>query len=119
MPAVCASGVPVLPETVPGAAVSPGTSNCSFVKTPAVTLIEELVLGVLLPSLMSLAVTVRVPAVLMVTLKLAVPLESVALGGRLALASEEVIPMVSAASETMFQLSSTALTVTLNGVPAV
>ncbi len=30
-PAVCAAGAPVFPEVVPGAAVSPGSSTCSFV----------------------------------------------------------------------------------------
>jgi hypothetical protein len=35
VPAVCAVGVPVLPEEVPGAAVSPGSSTCSFDATAA------------------------------------------------------------------------------------
>src|SRR2546422_6078498 len=38
--AVCAVGDPVLPVAVPGAAVSPGTSNCSFTNAPAATVIE-------------------------------------------------------------------------------
>ena len=37
VPAVCAEGVPVLPVAVPGAAVSPGTSSCSFSNGPATT----------------------------------------------------------------------------------
>src|SRR5919197_4707541 len=73
VPAVWAVGVPVLPVAVPGAAVSPGTSNCSFTKAPAFTVIDGLVLGVFVPSLMSVAVTVAVPAVFKVTLKVCVP----------------------------------------------
>src|SRR5207249_247428 len=37
VPAVWALGVPVLPFVVPGAAVSPGTSNCSLANAPALT----------------------------------------------------------------------------------
>ena len=37
LPEVVAVGVPVLPLTVPGAAVSPGTRSCSFVNAPGVT----------------------------------------------------------------------------------
>ena len=42
VPAVCAEGVPVLPEAVPGAAVSPGTSSWIFAKgaAPTTTLLE-------------------------------------------------------------------------------
>src|SRR5262249_50945280 len=58
VPAVSASGVPVLPELVPGAAVSPGTSTCSLAKAAALTVIAELVLEDLLTSVMSDAVTV-------------------------------------------------------------
>src|SRR6266581_4200886 len=58
VPAVRAVAVPVLPVAVPGAAVSPGTSNCNFTNAPAFTVIEGLVLAVLLPSLASLAVIV-------------------------------------------------------------
>lgn len=35
-------GVPVLPLVVPGAAVSPGTSNCNWVNVPAVLVREKL-----------------------------------------------------------------------------
>src|SRR5439155_14215583 len=55
----CAPGVPVLPVAVPGAAASPGTSNWSVANAPAATVIAGLVLAVLLPSVMSVAVTVR------------------------------------------------------------
>src|SRR5436190_12534498 len=63
-----AVGVPVLPVDVPGAAVSPGTSNCNFTNAPTLTVIDGLVLAVFVPSLTLLAVIVRVPAVRSVTL---------------------------------------------------
>src|SRR6266849_4859464 len=68
---------------------------------------------------MSEAVTVWLPAVLSVTLKDFVPATSAALEGRTAFASEEVIAAVSVALVIRFQFASTALTVTLNAVPAV
>src|SRR5215471_15787887 len=68
VPAVWPEGAPVLPLAVPGAALSPGTNNCSFTSAPALTLIEGLVLLVLLPSLVSVPVRVAAPAVLSVTL---------------------------------------------------
>src|ERR1044071_399605 len=37
VPAACGLGVPVLPETVPGAAASPATSNWSWLNAPALT----------------------------------------------------------------------------------
>src|SRR5438876_3069480 len=118
VPAVRAVGVPLLPAALPGAAVSPGTNSCSFTNAPALTVMEELVLAVLVPSVMSVAVTVRVPEVLHVTLKVCVPPESAALAGRKAFESEEVIPTVSLTLVTKFQLASTALTVTLKALPA-
>src|SRR6266478_6551766 len=118
VPAGWAVGVPVLPVAVPGAAVSPGTNSCSFTKFPAPTEIEELVPAVLLPSVTSLAVSVCVPAVWRVTLKLWVPATNAVLGGNVPLASEELIPTVSATVLTVFQFASTALTTTLNGVLA-
>src|SRR5216683_447638 len=68
---------------------------------------------------LSEAVTVWLPAVLSVTLKDLVPATSAALDGRTALASEEVIAAVSVALVIRFQFASTALTVTVNDVPAV
>src|SRR6266478_9535964 len=56
-------GVPVLPLAVPGAAVSPGTNNCSFANAPALTVTGELVFAVFVPSVTSVAVTVLLPAV--------------------------------------------------------
>src|SRR5438093_224304 len=68
---------------------------------------------------MSVAVTVWLPAVLRVTLKFLVPATSAALAGRIALLSLDVIPILSITVLTRFQLASTALTVTVNAVPAV
>src|SRR5260370_23683232 len=80
---------------------------------------EALVLAVLVPSVMSVAVTVRVPAVLSVTFKVRDERDEKDIrDGRTALASEEVRATVSVAL-TGFQLASTALTVTVNNVPAV
>jgi len=119
VPAVLAVGVPVLPVAVPGAAVSPGASNCRFTNAPEFTVMAELVLAVLVPSVMSVAVTVRLPAVFIVTLKLPVPELSAAFDGRTAFASELVIPTVCVTLLTRFQLASTELTVRLKAVPAI
>src|SRR4029077_6649818 len=75
-PVVCAVGVPVLPLAVPGAAVSPGISSCTFVNAPALTVVDGLVFAVWLPSVASLAVTVALPAVFSVTLYVLVPATS-------------------------------------------
>ena len=112
VPAVCAEGVPALPATVPGAAVSPGIRICILVWPPGLIVMEGLVFAVLVPSLMSVAVTVAVPAVLSVTAKVFVPATNTALAGKVALASEQVIPTVCVLL-TRFQLASTALTVML------
>src|SRR5438552_3883827 len=64
------------------------------------------------------AVTVALPAVLAVMLKLLVPPTRAALAGRAALESLELIATVSFVLIT-FQFASTALTVTLKAVPAV
>src|SRR5439155_6104225 len=72
-PAGCGLGVPVLPVGVPGAAVSPGVSNCNLAKAPALTVVTVPVLGALVPSVMSVAVTVALPAVLKVTANALVP----------------------------------------------
>src|SRR5207245_1462925 len=119
VPAVWAMGVPVLPVGVPGAAVSPGIRSWSLANAAAMTVIGELVLATFVLSVMSLAVTVALPRVLRVTLKLLVPETSPAFAGRMALLSEELIPTVSATVPTRFQFASTALTVTLKAVPAV
>src|SRR5438552_3174552 len=119
VPAAWAVGVPVLPVAVPGAAVSPGTNTCNFANGPTFTVIEGLVFAVLLPSVTSLAVTVLLPAVLKVTAKLGVPTTRAALAGWVSFRSLVLMPTVSVTVPTVFQLASTALTVTLNGVPAV
>src|SRR6516165_535113 len=59
VPAVCATGVPVLPLTLPGAAVSPGVSNCSLANEPALIVMVGLELAVLVPSVVSVAVSVQ------------------------------------------------------------
>src|SRR5437764_1034508 len=61
VPAVCPVGAPVLPVALPGDAVSPGTRICNFTKVPAPTGIGGLVLAVLVPSVISVAVTVQLP----------------------------------------------------------
>ena len=91
VPAVCAVGVPVLPVAVPGAAVSPGISSCSFVNAPAVTVVAGLVFGVLIPSVTSVAVTVWLPAVSSVTVKVCVPATSAAFAGSCAFTSLDVM----------------------------
>src|SRR6266404_2791487 len=82
-------------------------------------MMEALVFALLLPSVASLAVTVRLPAVLSVRLKVCVPPDNAASVGRVALLSLDVICAVSLTVLTRFQLASTAFTVTLNAVPAV
>src|SRR5438552_37462 len=77
-----------------------------------------LVLAALLLSLISLAVTVELPAVLSVRLKVCVPFTRVVLAGKVALLSEALIPTVSVTVLTAFQLASTALTVTVKALPA-
>src|SRR5207249_1358451 len=109
----------VLPLAVPGAAVSPGTSNCSFVIAAALTAIEGQGLAEGVPSVRSDAVKVWVPAVLNVTLRVCVPETKAAFAGKPALASLEVIPTVSVMVLTTFQKLSTALAVMLKAVPAV
>ena len=100
------------------AAVSPGNNNCNLVKGAPFTGMVELVLALLLPSVTSLVVTVRLPVVFKVTLKFRVPEISAALDGKTALVSDDVIATVSVTLVTVFQLESTALTVTLNATAA-
>ena len=119
VPAIWAEGVPVLPEAVPGAAVSPGASSCNFANAPTFTVIDELVLALFVPSVISAAVTVALAAVFKVTLKVCAPPASAAFDGNVAFASEEVTETTSVTEATKFQLASTAFTVTLKAVPAV
>src|SRR6266487_4403873 len=90
----------------------------SLTGVPPPTVMAGLLLAVLEPSVRSLAVKVALPTVLSVTLKVFVPNTSAALGGNVAVPAEEVVPTVSAMVLIRFQSASTALTVTLNGVPA-
>src|SRR5437867_375312 len=71
--------------------------------------------GVLELSAKSVAVSVFVPCALRVMLKDFVPAASAVLPGRVAIGSLEVIAIVSVIVLTVFQLVSTALTVTRNG----
>src|SRR5690348_6209400 len=93
-PAACALGVPVLPDAVPAAAVSPGSNSCSLVNDPALTVVVALVFAVSGPTLASVAVTVWLPAVFGVTVKVFVPATSGALAGSVALASDDEIAIV-------------------------
>ncbi len=111
--AVSAIGVPVLPVVVPAAAVSPGARICSLANAPGFTVMDGLVLAVLVPSVMSVAVTVQLPAVRFVRLKFLVPPTSAAFAGRMSFGSVHVMPKVCVTVLTRFQLASTALTVTL------
>ena len=91
----------------------------SFVTDAALTVIPALVFAVAAGPATLVAVTVRpLPAVFSVTMKSMEPATSAAFAGNTALASLEVIAMVLVAA-TRFQFASTALTVTVNGVPAV
>src|SRR5207247_5232724 len=110
-------GEPDLPVAVPGAAVSPGARTCNWVNAPTPTAIAGLVLLAMAGCVVSEAVTVALPAVFRVTLRLLLPLTSAALAGNDAFASLDVMATVSLVL-TMFQLACTALTVQLNAVPA-
>src|SRR5258706_4411709 len=80
-------GVPVLPVNVPGAALSPGTSNCSFAYAAAITLTGPLTTDDRPPAA-SVAVIVRAPALLKVKLdKVRVPATRVRLTGAMLLSS--------------------------------
>src|SRR5258708_39537432 len=68
-PAVCAVGAPVLPLAVPGAAVSPGTSNWSLARAPAFTEMAGLVQAGLGPWGVSGEGAGQLPAVLLVRRK--------------------------------------------------
>ena len=87
--------------------------NCAVL-----TVMAGLVLAVLLPSVRSLAMRVKLPLVLKKTWKFCVPDASAALAGRVAVESLAVIPTRSVTVFTRFQLASTALTVTVNPVKA-
>ena len=98
---------------MPGATDSPGASNCNLAKAPALTVMAGLVLGALPPSLMSVAVIVQMPAVLLVRLNVLVPDAKATLAGSTSFTSVESMPTMSAFVLTTFQFASTALTVTL------
>jgi hypothetical protein len=103
--AFCALSAERLVPPVPGLTVTP------------VTLIEGLVLGPLVPSETSLAVSVAVPAVFNVTLRFLLPLTNPVSVGMLANESLDLRSTVSPTLLTTFQLASTAFTVTAKAVP--
>ena len=78
-----------------------------------------LVFAVFVPSVVSVAVTVALPAVFKVTLKLLVPPTNAVFAGKAALLSDDVIATASLTLVSVFQFASTALTVTLNAPPEV
>ncbi len=111
-------GEPLLPEALPGAAVSPGRSSWSFAKAPAAIAVDGLVSAVFEPSVWSVAVIVDEPSVGKMIAKVFVPETRAAGAGGVALPSLVLSETVSPAL-TGFQLASTALTVTLKEAPAV
>ena len=120
VPAATSPGVPLRPEDVPGAAVSPGSSTWSWTAAPAFTASAELAPVREPPE----AVTVCPPApidlaVRKVTEAAPDPATRAALAGSTALASVEVTATVGVALVTRFHQASTATTVTGTGAPAV
>ena len=119
-PAVAAVGVPVFPDTVPGAAVSPGISTCSFVALAGFTVTPALVPGDTLgvPET-RVAVKVGLSFAFTVAVNVPTPDTSAASLGSTADDDDDVMPTVGFADVTRFQLSSTALTVIDTMLPAV
>ena len=85
--------MPVLPVVVAGTAVSPGNSTCSLVRLPAVTVIAGLTFVRAVLS-KSVAVTVQLPTVRFVKVKVRVPEARLASAGKVALGSVEESRMV-------------------------
>src|SRR5258708_10233025 len=81
VPAVWANGVPSLPVVVPGAAVSPGVSNCSLAKVLALTEMAGLVEDGYDGWVESEAVTGALPPGLSVPLRFLVPPTSAPFAG--------------------------------------
>src|SRR2546425_13232094 len=111
--AVCALGVPLLPVLLPGANVSPGSTTSSLFTAAGFTVMAGLVPDDFVPSVVSVAVHVQVPAVLFVTLKFLAREAKAAFAGSTALASLLAMTIVSVAVLATVQLASTALTVRL------
>src|SRR5262245_6046928 len=83
------------------------------------TVMAGLVLAVLVPSVRSVAVRVKLPVALKETIRLVVPPAMAVAAGKVALASLALRPTVSFSVLTRFQKSSTALTETAKLVPAI
>ena len=122
LPSASFSWTVIVEVELPFAVIEPGAAlivEVAVEAAPALIVVAGLVLAVLEPSLMSVAVKVALPAVLAVTAKVLVPATRAALPGSVAAPSELVMAAVSVTVLTVFQLASTALTVTLKLVPAV
>src|SRR5262245_7186077 len=83
------------------------------------TAMAGLVLEVLLPSVRSVAVRVKLPGALKWTIRFGRPAARAVAGGRVAVVSLELRPTVSLTVLTRFQKASTALTVTSKPLPAI
>src|SRR2546425_2596878 len=83
------------------------------------TAMDGLMLAVLLPSVRSVAVRVKLPVALKVTVRLVVPDTNATAGGKVAVRSLELRPTVSLTVLTRFQKASTALTVTEKELPTI
>ena len=79
---------------MPGAADSPGSRIWSLLKAAAFTTMEGLLLLVFVPSVASVAVTVALPAVLRLRVKVLVPETRAALAGKVAFVSLELMATV-------------------------
>src|SRR6266568_6958593 len=77
-PVISLLGVSVFPLAVPGAATSPGTSNCNLLKTSGLTNRLELAVPAIVPSV---AVIVAVSALIKVMLAVPTPLLKVTVPG--------------------------------------
>src|ERR1043166_6938255 len=91
----------------------------AWLNCDGLTEMAGLVLGALLASVTLVAVMVKLPLALKVTLNDFVPATRAAFAGRVAVESVEVIFTVSVTVLTRFQLASTAVTVTAKKVPEI
>ena len=122
LPSASFSWTVIVEVELPFAVIEPGAAlivEVAVEAAPALTVVAGLVLAVLEPSLMSVAVKVRAAGGVGVTAKVLVPATRAALPGSVAAPSELVMRGGVGEVLTVFQLASTALTVTLKLVPAV
>ena len=109
-------GEQVLPRFID---VALGNRECARLRARVTADLEGEVLEVMRGFVLFELVRVALPAVRRVTLKVLAPPTRMALAGKVAFVSLELMPTVSTTLVSRFQLVSTALTVTLNTVPAV